>query len=120
MPPHVAPGAIGLLRRLDFHLFRRVIEVRDGLLLLRPPLDADVWENTTSLDDHAEAVAIARAIGTLRSDTDAVSVNRTGPAGGTPTDTQARGELERLERLAVAYQIVRERTNDTSRRSHGI
>jgi hypothetical protein len=79
-----------------YHLYRRMIEVRDGLLLLRPYLES---HQNTSLGAAVEAERIHRGLSALLSDQpsdsspgmveDSSSGTVEGPGGNTATDELA-------------------------------
>lgn len=97
-------------RDLDFRLHRRVIEIRDGMLALRPYLDPGVAAAARSagldsgltgddLDAHAHAAALAAAVVAKESGRSAVPAVSDRLSGG----TDPGNEVAWLQRVAAAY-----------------
>ncbi|MBS2963942.1 hypothetical protein KGA66_12875 [Actinocrinis puniceicyclus] len=104
-------AAVRVLTDPDYHVTRRVVEIRDGLLALRPYLDHSVTERARTHfeqrglhGDALDAAVTAAQIHTLL-DASPATARRTAastPApGNTPADIDA--ELAWLVKLAHAY-----------------
>lgn len=112
-----ASGAVGLLLRLDFHLLRRAVEIRDGLLLIQPLIGAGTQGDEPS--GRTDAAAIARAVVALRSGA-TIPASVPGTATSVQPHAEGRGEIERLAQLAVAYREARDRIEATTGRDRRI
>lgn len=111
-PPASRLADLRNTRRVHFRLYRRVVEIRDGWLLLRPHMDARATTYARRLaasaglpDADARAVVDAAALAVaLR----APSLHRREPSHARgeaitePADLQ--GEVETLERVARCYR----------------
>jgi hypothetical protein len=111
-PPHSARADMLTLRNLDLHLYRRVTEIRDGVVALQRYTDAAMADRARALcrtkgipaDDTTaciEAIVWAAAIEAKRR-----GQRVPAPMGGTPmrTDTDLVVEVRHLERVAHAYR----------------
>jgi hypothetical protein len=118
-PPKRGPSHRFPVRDLDFRLHRCVVEIRDGLLALRPYVEqgfldygrraaANLGLRADDADVHAHAVAIANAIDAKARGRRAVARGRLPGA-----DTTGRDELADLRRLADEFRRV-------SRVTHGV
>lgn len=111
-PPPSARADVLTLRNLDLRLYRRVTEIRDGVVALRRYTDAAMAEQARALCcaknmPAEETTACIEAIVWAA----AIEAKRRGwrvpePVGGTPTrtDTDLEVEVRHLERVARAYQ----------------
>lgn len=109
-PPHSRLSDVLTVRDLDFRLHRRVIEIRDGWLALRPYLSEDVERRASSAaqarglsGDELRAAVAARVLG---QGVAAKAADR--PSESSPVDpfsdvAEANGEVAWLERVARAY-----------------
>ncbi|MFF2847551.1 MAB_1171c family putative transporter [Streptomyces sp. NPDC058001] len=98
-PPGLLHGNTLFPTRL--HLYRRVIEIRDGLLAIRPYLPVDESTSTGIEDDQREAAKIAAALHAREKDMPPLS-SKTTTSGGHDLGS----DTEYLCRLADAYHNI--------------
>jgi hypothetical protein len=134
LPPRSALIDALMIRDLDFRLYRRVVEIRDGSLALRPYFDSRVIEQARELchaadlsDDEGlatiEAASIAAALQARMDDQPA----RVGISSGESSfeshgGADVAGEAEVLMRVARCYRrspIVRAILAETRSRASG-
>jgi hypothetical protein len=100
------------LRDLEFRLYRRVVEIQDGRLLLRPHLSQEVLAEVTSMAEQAgltgerlrataEAAQIKAAL--QASGGEGATVANSAPAGGGRTGTGVHDEIVWLTQVAHAF-----------------
>lgn len=110
-PPSRLADALAV-RDLGFRLYRRVIEIRDGLLALRPYIDPRVLDEARELgrqaglpDGERRAVAEAASVAAaLRGKARGKAAGGAHGALGTPDGTDLSGEAAFLASVARAYQ----------------
>lgn len=99
-------------RRVGFRLYRRVVEIRDGWLLLRPYMDAGATEYARQLAalaalPDAEARAVVDAVA-LSIAMQAQTEGKTSPHENAVVEPSERadlqGEIDALERVAHCYR----------------
>lgn len=116
-PSHSAHADMLTLRNLDLRLYRRVTEIRDGVVALRRYTDAAMADRARTLcrargmpaDETTaciEAIIWAAAIEAKRRGQRVLA-----PVSGTPlrTDTDLEIEVRHLERVAHAYRHLADR-----------
>nr|WP_052479245.1 MAB_1171c family putative transporter [Kibdelosporangium sp. MJ126-NF4]CEL23161.1 putative integral membrane protein [Kibdelosporangium sp. MJ126-NF4]CTQ90299.1 putative integral membrane protein [Kibdelosporangium sp. MJ126-NF4] len=99
------------VRDLEFKLYRRVVEIRDGWLSLRPYLSPDVRSGATELAEQAgltgdelrATVEAAQLRAALRALGDGAEIENATGGGVSRTDTDIRDEIAWLTRVARAF-----------------
>ena len=112
-----------MLKDPDYYIARRIIEIRDGLLALRPYLDHSVTERARSHfqqrgleGDALDAAVTAAQIHSLLDSSPATSRRTAAPTpapGNAPADLD--GELSWLVKLARAFAEPPVEPTDTDR-----
>ncbi len=116
-------SAVRVLKDPDYYIARRIIEIRDGLLALRPYLDHSVTERARSHfqqrgleGDALDAAVTAAQIHSLLDSSPATSRRTAAPTpapGNAPADLD--GELSWLVKLARAFAEPPVEPTDTDR-----
>lgn len=112
VPPSSAVADMLSVHDLRFRLYRRVVEIRDGLLALHPYHDPVVAHYARGLcqeaglpSEKAEVVVEAASMAVaLRALAQGRIVGRPGSAPSTPGGCDLETEVAALERLAVAFR----------------
>jgi hypothetical protein len=114
------------LRDLNIRLYRRVVEIRDGLLTLRQYVDSQVREDTVALgrsaglhDDELDVVAEAATVAAaMRAKEQGHAMVEGDVVAAAPADSDLTAEAAYLTRLSRAYRsspVVRTMLDRTDR-----
>jgi hypothetical protein len=111
-PPHSSRADHWKPWDMNFRLYRRIIEIRDGCLALRPYLDEEVASRARRLGERAglDGIELNAAVeaATLTAAIDAKAsgrpgLDRAGPVLGTSGGSDLAGELAWLTKVAGAF-----------------
>jgi hypothetical protein len=111
VPPRSRVGDALDVRDLRFRLYRRVVEIRDGELALRPYLEASVVERVRDIcstlgvpeEERAETVEAACVAAALRAKLRGRRAEHAAPLGQTTGEPQLAGEAALLSRVARRF-----------------